>query len=197
MAFTTRLKTAVKAILGYPLPGHSDTLPAISQANTLRTVYFRECLRKVAGLDGAVVECGVGQGYGLCNWAALTSLDSKQRLIWAFDSFEGFPKFSKEDEASEEREASYSQYKQFNLLYVLNVMRTFGLTTTEIDRRICFAKGFIPASLGLYDKSPIALLHLDLDIYEPYKEALNFFWEFVVPGGIVMFDEYNKALDVF
>ena len=196
MSITTRLKAGVKAALGRPaVPIHN--LPSISQAGTLRTVYFHECLKKVAHLDGSLVECGVGQGYGLCTWLTLTALEPKQRVIWAFDSFEGFPKFAKEDETTAVREAGYAQYKQFDLLYVFNTMKSFGLSPAEINRRISFAKGFIPQSLNLYDKSPVALLHLDLDIFEPYRDALDFFWEFVVPGGVVMFDEYNKALDIF
>lgn len=195
MSLRSRMKAVAKAALGRPPGGH--VLPSISQSGTLRTVYFRDCLKKVAHIDGAIVECGVGQGYGLCNWLTLSGIDQKQRVIWAFDSFEGFPKFAKEDETSPEREATYVQYKQFDLLYVFNTLKAFGQSTAEINRRISFAKGFIPDSLSLYDKGPIALLHLDLDIFEPYKDALNFFWDFVAPGGIVMFDEYNKALDVF
>jgi hypothetical protein len=196
MPFTTRLKAVAKAALGRP-QGPSQSLPPVSQSGTLRTVYFHECLKKVSHLDGALIECGVGQGYGLCTWLTLTALEPRQRVIWAFDSFEGFPKFAKEDQTSAEREAGYRQYKQFDLLYVFNTMTSFGLAPAEINRRISFAKGFIPQSLSQFDKGPIALLHLDLDIFEPYKEALSFFWDYVVPGGIVMFDEYNKALDIF
>ena len=195
MSLTTRLKAVAKAALGRP--AGASILPPISQAGTLRTIYFRECLKKISHIEGAIVECGVGQGYGLCSWLTLSALDQKERAIWAFDSFEGFPKFAKEDQTSPEREAAYVQYKQFDLLYVFKTMTSFGLSQADINRRVAFAKGFIPQSLGLYDNGPIALLHLDLDIFEPYRDALNFFWNFVVPGGIVMFDEYNKAMDVF
>ena len=46
---------------------------------------------------------------------------------------------------------------------------------------------------------------LDCDIYESYKECLEFFYPRLVPGGVVLFDEYNdppwpgcnKAVDEF
>ena len=36
----------------------------------------------------------------------------------------------------------------------------------------------------------ISILYMDLDIDEPTYDALNNLWDFVVPGGIVVFDEY-------
>ena len=36
----------------------------------------------------------------------------------------------------------------------------------------------------------ISLLHLDLDLYEPTKVALEYLYPKVVPGGIVLLDEY-------
>ena len=51
----------------------------------------------------------------------------------------------------------------------------------------------------------IALLHLDLDLYEGYKYALEIFWDQIQIGGIILFDEYRdpkwpgatKAVDEF
>ena len=48
-------------------------------------------------------------------------------------------------------------------------------------------------------------VHLDVDNYQPYKESLEFFYDKMVPGGIILFDDYdcdccpgaNKAVDEF
>ena len=37
----------------------------------------------------------------------------------------------------------------------------------------------------------ISLLHFDLDLYEPTYFALNHLWDLVVPGGVIVFDEYG------
>ena len=37
----------------------------------------------------------------------------------------------------------------------------------------------------------ISLLHLDLDLYEPTKVALEYLYPKVVPGGAVILDEYG------
>ena len=36
----------------------------------------------------------------------------------------------------------------------------------------------------------IALLHLDLDLYEPTYFALEMLWDLVLPGGLIVFDEF-------
>jgi len=51
----------------------------------------------------------------------------------------------------------------------------------------------------------ISLLHFDVDLYRPTLTALKKLWPLVVPGGIVVFDEYgippwegeSKAVDEF
>lgn len=171
-------------------------LPLLNRASLLRVTYFSRLLEHVKQVEGAIIECGVGQGVGLASWATLALSNSQKRLIWGFDSFEGFPALAKEDGANANFIAGLSEYKKFTIPYVLETLRQFGIARQDIDSGMVFAKGYIPDSLSLYDKKPIALLHLDLDIYESYKDALNFFWEYVAPGGIVAFDEYNKPLDV-
>ena len=41
-------------------------------------------------------------------------------------------------------------------------------------------------------KEKIALLHIDLDLYEGYKYSLEIFWDQIQTGGIILFDEYNE-----
>jgi hypothetical protein len=36
-----------------------------------------------------------------------------------------------------------------------------------------------------------SFVHLDCDIYESYKQCLEFFYLRLTPGAIVLFDEYN------
>ncbi|NDG09881.1 MAG: hypothetical protein EB112_04210, partial [Actinobacteria bacterium] len=64
---------------------------------------------------------------------------------------------------------------------------------------------FISSCVNPIPKIPIAFLHIDLDLYEGYESALKLFYEQVVTGGVIFFDEYNaeawpgatKAVDEF
>ena len=51
----------------------------------------------------------------------------------------------------------------------------------------------IPAWLEMAPEARISLLHLDMDVYEPTKAALDLLWDRVVKGGIVVIDDYNAV----
>ena len=87
------------------------------------------------------------------------------------------------------------------------------LNEKEIEERIIFKKGFFPKSFEGFDEK-ISFLHLDVDLYNSYKDCLEFFFPKVLKKGIVTFDEYelntyvknrkgwnfigaNKAIDEF
>ena len=67
-------------------------------------------------------------------------------------------------------------------------MREKGFSNFEL------IQGNILETLDIYlDKNPhtrIAMLHIDTDVYEPAKYALDKLFSKVVRGGIVMFDDY-------
>ena len=37
-------------------------------------------------------------------------------------------------------------------------------------------------------------IHIDLDLYEGYRDTLEHLYKHVVPGGVVLFDEYIDAI---
>ena len=39
----------------------------------------------------------------------------------------------------------------------------------------------------------IALLHLDLDVYEPTSHALKIFSKYMVKGGLILLDDYGTV----
>ncbi len=184
----------LKNIIRQIINGKSKA-PLFSKKLLLRVLYFNSLLNIIKDVPGAVVECGVGQGFDFCIWESLLFREKQDRRLWGFDSFEGFPKVDEKDEISVESENVLNQeYKKFTLRYVHDMFLDFGLTRVEIDR-MTFIKGFIPESLIQYNGQPIALLYLDLDIYHSYKSALEGLWDNVAIGGVVAFDEYDKPLD--
>lgn len=60
----------------------------------------------------------------------------------------------------------------------------------------------IPEYLKQHPNMKIALLHIDTDIYEPARVALEYLYDRVVRGGIIVSDDYTvagetKAIDEF
>lgn len=78
---------------------------------------------------------------------------------------------------------------------------------SETDLRECLAlKGFsniflypgdilnsVEEYVAAHPALRIALLHLDLDVYKPTMEALRHLWPCIVPGGILVIDDYGMV----
>ena len=72
----------------------------------------------------------------------------------------------------------------------MRVLRDGGLPEQVIHERIRLIKGWFNDTLSKYD-GQIALLHLDCDLYASYMLALTTFYEKVVSGGVILFDEFD------
>ena len=150
---------------------------------------------KIAHIPGNIVECGVGNGFSLLSWCLLSYLADTERGIWAFDSFEGFPEPSEEDRSP--RNAKAGDHRDTSIEYVKRFLHESEVVNDEIIDHIHFVKGFFNDTMPQYSGEPIALLHLDVDLYQSYLDCLNGLYEFVVPGGIILFDEYADQVSAF
>lgn len=138
---------------------------------------------------GGILEVGVGTGQGLCFFLKLQEYYQDTRQIYAFDSFQGFPKGSKYDSQNFNLHGK-PKYGFFTYTFVKEFLLVTGASNDQIDS-IRFIQGYIPDSLKKFDNTPIALLNLDLDLYQPTIDSLNYFWKYVLPGGVVLLDDYD------
>lgn len=142
--------------------------------------------------EGVIVECGVGYGFSL---AVITILSEKK--IFAFDSFSGFPhKVSENDKSNDDTQDllevlkhSKFHYKLMTVDLVKKNLIDNNISEKKIESQITFKKGFFPDSFKGFDEK-ISFLHLDVDLYDSYKECLKFFFPKMANGGIITFDEY-------
>ena len=155
-----------------------------------RILYFNSLILKVKDLPGAVVECGVGGGRSLVILAALTQLHRQDRKFYGFDTFQGFPEPTARDSVS----VTWVETHRRNFPSkegVLHFLRNSQLDDELIDSKIRLIPGLFAETLPHYDGGGIALLHLDCDLYESYRDALTSLYNLVVPGGVIAFDEYQ------
>jgi len=170
-----------------------------------RLLSFQRLLDMVQDVDGDVVECGVAWGESLSMLASLVRSGTMSRHIYGFDSWGGLPSPSKEDLASTNSVAVEGRFAG-KIGLVLSTLRRYGFDDADISERITLVKGLFSDTLPHYPGRPIALLHIDVDIYQSYKECLQYLWPKVSVGGVVLFDEYHlddiwpgakKAVDEF
>ena len=64
---------------------------------------------------------------------------------------------------------------------------------SEFSNNIVYHKGHIPDSLISKPESPesIFYLHIDLNSSKPTLATLEFFYPRLVPGGVILFDDYG------
>jgi hypothetical protein len=150
--------------------------------------------KKIVNLPGEVVECGVFKGTSLIRFATYREILESQfsRKIIGFDAFGKFPdnvsmKTDKNFIKSFETDAGDGISKE-DLEEILNY-KSF--------QNVFLVKGFIPDTFAEYfAKNPatqIALLHIDVDVYEATKACLDHLYEKVVKGGIIIFDDYGQV----
>jgi hypothetical protein len=58
-------------------------------------------------------------------------------------------------------------------------------------RNVNVVEGSVPTTLPLVHADEIAYLHLDMNSSAPEVPALEYFWERLVPGAVVLFDDYG------
>ena len=120
-------------------------------------------------LEGEFIEMGVYRG-----GAALAIAKSSNRMIHLFDSFKGLPKPSDIDK---HREGQFNENR-------LNVEKVLMLFKVKYE----IHEGFIPDTFKDCNIDKVAFAHVDLDLYEGTKSAIEFLKPRMVKGGIIIFD---------
>ncbi len=153
-------------------------------------LYFSRLFDRVKGLPGDVVECGVGQGNTLSMLACLIGSEARFpcRRLWGFDSFEGFPEPSEFDVSP--RNPQKGEWK-IGEEAVESLLKESGITGSYPALEIHTVKGMLGETLPSYN-GEIAFLHLDVDLYEGYRDGLQHLYPKLVPGGVIAFDEYKE-----
>jgi len=157
-----------------------------------RLRHFQHLVGLIEQVPGDVVECGVGAGKTLYMLAALTEHGRYPRRVWAFDSFAGLPPPTPEDQADGAPRTIRAGIYAHSEDEVRARLVEYGITKAQLRKRFTFVEGYFPDGFPQYSGGPIALLHLDVDLYQSNKVCLEWFEPLVAPGGVIAFDEYRN-----
>lgn len=156
-----------------------------------RLLYFERLLSLLKNVQGDIVECGVASGGSLVILSILNRNSEVKRHIWGFDSFEGLPIPSEKDMSSPQSMARKGMFGQ-GVEEVLHNLRAAGFDEHAIRSQVTLVKGWFSEMLPKYAGPSIALLHIDADLYDSYKCALENLWPKLAVGGVAAFDEYQE-----
>lgn len=147
-----------------------------------------ELIEKFRHVEGSVVECGTWRG-GMIGGIAKLFSDNKHYHL--FDSFEGLPEAQEIDGVSAKQWQSntgsdnYYDNCKAEMSFAEAAMKLSGVKNYFIH------KGWFNETLPSFNKEEkIAVLRLDGDWYKSTKECLENLYDHVVPGGVIVLDDY-------
>jgi hypothetical protein len=165
-----------------------------------------EIYKNILNIPGAIVECGTFKGVSLTRFATFRHAmeTAESRKIISFDAFGDFPSSGLDRKDDIDFATTHDQQSggpgisaaKLTALFEAKGFRNFELVPGDVNNTL--KKYF---EKNAYEK--IALLHLDMDVYAPTALALNLLYDRVVPGGVIMIDDYgavsgaNDAVDQF
>lgn len=142
-----------------------------------------ELYKMITNLPGDIIELGVFKGTSLIRFATYRELleNVNSRKIIGFDSFGEFPKTNYEEDKLLRQNFIDSAGSSLSVNDLEECFKHKGIKNVEL------VKGDILKELPLYIKNKpqlrISLLHIDTDIYEPAKMALEILYDKIVGGG--------------
>lgn len=149
--------------------------------------------RLVAAVPGDTAECGVFQGsstYLICH--STGGRLENPRTHHVFDSFEGL---------SEPTNADGDYWSRGTFACDLDTVKA-NLASL---RNLSWHKGWIPDRFKDVEDRKFAFVHIDVDLYEPTRDSVEFFYPRMSKGGIIVCDDYGcttcpgatRAIDEF
>jgi Macrocin-O-methyltransferase (TylF) len=160
-----------------------------------------ELFKRVLGVQGVVIECGVYDGGGTYAFAQISSILeplNHHRQIIGFDTFSGFPAVSPADQQGQGHKARVGEFTGSCREDLERGLELFdrGRALAHIPK-IHFVEGdFLETGPRFLEEHPhllVSLLYMDFDLAEPTKAALDLFLPRMPAGAIVAFDEVNVS----
>lgn len=136
---------------------------------------LREYARAVRPLPGITVECGVYQGL-----SSYLIREATGKEHHGFDSFEGLSRPGLFD-GSHWFEGALASPEA----YARALLADFS--------DVHLHRGWIPDHFDAIGNAEVCLAHIDVDLYEPTRDSVEFFWPRLVVKGVMVLDDYGMG----
>ncbi|WP_422133035.1 MULTISPECIES: TylF/MycF/NovP-related O-methyltransferase [unclassified Endozoicomonas] len=144
--------------------------------------------RSAIKLDGDFVECGVNAGFLSSSIMHDLEWDQHNKIFYLLDTFNGL----------DERYVSEAELKDGILDKNKKLIKDgFYVTSSKLVKEnfsewenVHIIEGSIPDTLTKITTNKIAFAHIDLNCAHPEVEALDYLWNKLVTGALVLLDDY-------
>ena len=162
---------------------------AKSSEKLYNTLQFFRATRHI---EGRVAECGVFKGqsaYVFCRYQKLVTSEFAGENFCLFDSFEGLSNPKSED-----------SIQDLKSIFIDQKYRAKGAFHGELEAvrkaledfpKITYYPGWIPDIFKDVTETQYSFVHIDVDLYEPTKGAIEYFFPRLRDGGAIVCDDYG------
>jgi hypothetical protein len=152
--------------------------------------------KSVCNIPGDLAECGVYKGAS--SHLILKANQGTNKQMHIFDSFAGLSEPKKEDMPVNNR--SFHWQKS-------DLSATEELVRQNLKQfsNVAYYPGWIPDRFAEVKDKKFSLVHIDVDLYQPTLDSVEFFYDKMNPGGLIICDDYGyetcpgarRAMDEF
>jgi O-methyltransferase len=164
--------------------GQMDNLEKRMRYFVLAQAAIMACLR-FPHLDFA--ECGCFRGHSTYMLGKILQSNGFRGRLNVFDSFEGLSDFTKNDLSAfiNTPNAIENTRKHFrsDVNHVAAVVKPFDF--------VDLFPGWIPARFSEVANRAFGFISIDVDLYQPIRDSLEFFYPRMCAGGIIYLDDYG------
>lgn len=139
---------------------------------------------------GDIAECGCFRGHSTHVLATLARQHSFKGLFHVFDSFEGLSELSDEDRVGLPELTTEQRERQAKWFACPEDVVRANLSEFPFVRTY---KGWIPDRFDEVEHKRFSFVHIDLDLFRPIADSMDFFFIRMLKGGIVVFDDYGSS----
>ncbi|TXN81964.1 TylF/MycF/NovP-related O-methyltransferase [Methylobacterium sp. WL8] len=144
--------------------------------------------RHASTLPGDFVECGVNRGFLSSAIMQLLDWDRTGRTFFLMDTFTGVdPRYITEEERAGGTLERTQRERDIGFLVTGSDLAWRNFSEWCNTRII---EGVIPETLKQVTPNQVAFLHIDMNCSPPEVAAMEHFWDRLVPGAPVVFDDY-------
>ena len=144
-----------------------------------RKFTLKEFAKHTLNMEGAVAECG--SYVGVSAWFMAREIGGSDFFL--FDSFEGLSEPKTQDQ-------SPSDVPQWMAGDLASTEELLKRNLAEFEN-VHILKGWIPDRFAEVGDRQFKLVHIDVDLYQPTLDSLEFFYHRMIPGGVIIMDDYG------
>ena len=166
-----------------------NTFEGINKARRcINIIKFLEITRNI---KGEVVECGVFKGTTAMLIHHYLKKFKFNKKLYLFDNFSGLPKANSKDLGRDENGKLVQKFKENNYN---NVTFEFIKNIFKSNKNVTIIAGDVSETILKLEDQSVSFVHIDVDLYEPTMECLEFFIPRLSKGGILICDDYGTPV---